>query len=100
MLDGGLVSWMTGPLADRTWRFGLHTRRGQWPAASMKSLSVVNRVSSWRMQSCARTASCDARRRDGETLFQLMTHLDAAIAKAADEDLCIDEINNGPSNAL
>jgi len=33
------------------------------------------------------------RRRDGETLAQLLTRLDQAIAKALDEDIYTDEIN-------
>jgi hypothetical protein len=33
------------------------------------------------------------RRRDGETLGQLLTRLDQAIAKALDEDIYTDEIN-------
>ena len=32
-------------------------------------------------------------RRKGETLLQLLTRLDEAIAKAYDENICIDEIN-------
>ena len=31
--------------------------------------------------------------RKGETLLQLLTRLDEAIAKAYDENICIDEIN-------
>ena len=55
---------------------------------------------------CAATAANEDQslamlvRRDGETLFQLMARLDAAIAKALEEDVFIDEINNGPSDAL
>jgi hypothetical protein len=36
------------------------------------------------------------RRRDGETLAQLLTRLDQAIAKAFDEDIYTDEINARP----
>jgi hypothetical protein len=32
--------------------------------------------------------------RKGETLLQLLTRLDEAIAKAYDENICIDEINS------
>jgi hypothetical protein len=32
-------------------------------------------------------------RRKGETLLQLLTRLDEAIAKAYDQNICIDEIN-------
>ena len=34
-------------------------------------------------------------RREGETLEQLMMRLDTAIDKAVEEDIFIDEINNG-----
>ena len=36
------------------------------------------------------------RRRDGETLAQLLTRLDQAIAKAFEEDIYTDEINPQP----
>jgi hypothetical protein len=36
------------------------------------------------------------RRREGETLAQLLTRLDQAIAKAFDEDIYTDEINPRP----
>ncbi|MEP6610017.1 MAG: hypothetical protein ABJA83_15280 [Burkholderiaceae bacterium] len=55
---------------------------------------------------CAATAANEDQslamlvRREGETLFQFMARLDTAIAKALDEDVFIDEINNGPSDAL
>ena len=37
-------------------------------------------------------------RRKGETLFQLLTRLDEAIAKAYNEDIFTDEINPPPMN--
>ncbi len=38
-------------------------------------------------------------RREGETLVQLLTRLDLAIAKAYDEDIFTDEINPPPANS-
>jgi hypothetical protein len=32
-------------------------------------------------------------RRKGESLLQLLTRLDAAIAKAYEENICVDEVN-------
>ena len=39
-------------------------------------------------------------RRDGETLFQLLQRLDTAIDKAHEEEIFIDEINNGPDDRI
>jgi hypothetical protein len=55
---------------------------------------------------CAATASDEDQclamlvRRDGETLGQLLIRLDRAIAVAAEDEVFIDEINNGPDNRL
>jgi hypothetical protein len=38
-------------------------------------------------------------RRKGETLFQLLTRLDQAIAKAYEDNICTDEINPPPSHS-
>ncbi len=55
---------------------------------------------------CAATA-CDEHqslatlvRRDGETLGQLLIRLETAIDKAIEEDILIDEINNGPDDRI
>lgn len=54
---------------------------------------------------CAATATTEDQslamlvRRDGETFLQLLARLDAAIEKALDEEIYIDEINNGPSSS-
>ena len=55
---------------------------------------------------CAATA-CDEDqslamlvRREGETLEQLMMRLDTAIDKAVEEDIFIDEINNGTDDRI
>lgn len=55
---------------------------------------------------CAATA-CDEDqslamlvRREGETLEQLMMRLDTAIDKAVEEEIFIDESNNGPDNRI
>lgn len=51
---------------------------------------------------CATTAADDDQslamlvRRNGETLEQLLIRLDRAIEKAVEEEIFIDEINNGP----
>jgi hypothetical protein len=39
-------------------------------------------------------------RRDGGTLMQLLARLDAAIAKGLEDGIGIDEVNNGPSDAV
>ena len=39
-------------------------------------------------------------RRDGETLAQLLTRLDQAVAKALGEDIYTDEINSTPESLL
>ena len=55
---------------------------------------------------CAATA-CNAHqalamlvRRDGETLEQLLIRLETAIGKAIEEEIFIDEINNGPDDRI
>lgn len=55
---------------------------------------------------CAATA-CDEHqslamlvRRDGETLGQLLMRLETAIDKAIEEDIFIDEINNGTDDRI
>lgn len=56
--------------------------------------------------SCAATAvdedQCLAMlvRRDGETLEQLLLRLDRAINMAVEEEIFIDEINNGPDDRI
>ena len=55
---------------------------------------------------CAATAAdedqCFAMlvRRDGESLGQLLRRLDRAIEMAAEDEIFIDEINNGPDDRL
>ena len=55
---------------------------------------------------CAATASYEYDslaslvRRDGETLEQLLMRLDMAIDKAVEEEIFIDEINNGPDDRI
>ncbi len=39
-------------------------------------------------------------RREGETLEQLLMRLEMAIDKAIEEEIFIDEINNGPDNRI
>lgn len=39
-------------------------------------------------------------RREGETLEQLLMRLEAAIEKAIEEEIFIDEINNGPDDRI
>ena len=39
-------------------------------------------------------------RREGETLEQLLMRLEAAIEKAVEEEIFIDEINNGPDDRI
>ena len=39
-------------------------------------------------------------RREGETLEQLLMRLEAAIEKALEEEIFIDEINNGPDDRI
>lgn len=39
-------------------------------------------------------------RRDNETLEQLLIRLEAAIDKAVEEEIFIDEINNGPDYSI
>ena len=39
-------------------------------------------------------------RRDGETLAQLLLRLEAALEKAIEEEIFIDEINNGPDDRI
>ena len=39
-------------------------------------------------------------RRDGETLEQLFIRLETAIEKAIEEEIFIDEINNGPDDRI
>ena len=52
---------------------------------------------------CAATAATEEQalamlvRRKGETILQLLARLDAAIAKAQDEEIYIDEINGAPN---
>ena len=64
---------------------------------------TIGRVSPF---SCVATA-CDEHqslailvRRDNETLPQLLIRLEAAINKANEEEIFIDEINNGPDNRI
>ena len=55
---------------------------------------------------CAATANQERRllamlvRREDETLEQLLMRLDTAIEKAIEEDIIIDEINNGPDDRI
>ena len=55
---------------------------------------------------CAATAADDDQslamlvRRNGETLEQLLIRLDHAIEKAAENEIFIDEINNGPDDRI
>ena len=55
---------------------------------------------------CAATAADDDQslamlvRRDGETLEQLLIRLDLAIEKAVEDEIFIDEINNGPDDRI
>ena len=55
---------------------------------------------------CAATAADDDQslamlvRRDGETLEQLLIRLDIAIEKAVEDEIFIDEINNGPDDRI
>ena len=55
---------------------------------------------------CAATAADDDQslamlvRRDGETLKQLLVRLDRAIGKAVEDEIFIDEINNGSDNRI
>ena len=55
---------------------------------------------------CAATAADDDQslamlvRRDGETLEQLLIRLDLAIEKAVENEIFIDEINNGPDDRI
>ena len=55
---------------------------------------------------CAATASQERRllamliRREDETLEQLLMRLETAIEKAIEEDIFIDEINNGPDDRI
>lgn len=39
-------------------------------------------------------------RRDGETLYELLERLETAIDKAHEEEIFVDEINNGPDRRL
>ena len=39
-------------------------------------------------------------RREDETLEQLLMRLETAIDKAVEEDIIIDEINNGPDDRI
>ncbi len=39
-------------------------------------------------------------RRDGETLIQLLARLEAAIDLAIEEEIFIDEVNNGPDDRV
>jgi len=55
---------------------------------------------------CAATA-CDEHqslamlvRREGETLEQLLMRLEMAVGKAVEEEIFIDEINNGPDDRI
>jgi hypothetical protein len=56
--------------------------------------------------SCAATACNEHQtlamlvRRDDETLPQLLMRLETAINKAIEEEIFIDEINNGPDNRI
>ena len=56
--------------------------------------------------SCAATACNEHQalamlvRRDGETLEQLLIRLETAIEKAIEEEIFIDEINNGPDDRI
>jgi len=55
---------------------------------------------------CAATAADDDQclamlvRRDGETLYELLSRLDRAIEMADDDEIFIDEVNNGPDERL
>lgn len=55
---------------------------------------------------CAATAMGDDQclamlvRRDGETLYELLSRLDRAIEMADDDEIFIDEVNNGPDERL
>jgi hypothetical protein len=55
---------------------------------------------------CAATACTEYQtlamlvRRDGETLEQLLIRLETAIGKAIEEEIFIDEINNGPDDRI
>jgi len=55
---------------------------------------------------CAATAVGDDQclamlvRRDGETLYELLSRLDRAIEMADDDEIFIDEVNNGPDERL
>ena len=55
---------------------------------------------------CAATAADDDQslamlvRRDSETLEQLLIRLDRAIEKAVEDEIFIDEINNGPDDRI
>ncbi len=55
---------------------------------------------------CAATACQERRllamlvRREDETLEQLLMRLETAIDKAIEEDIIIDEINNGPDDRI
>ena len=55
---------------------------------------------------CAATASNEHQalamlvRRDGETLEQLLIRLETAVEKAIEEQIYIDEINNGPDDRI
>lgn len=55
---------------------------------------------------CAATAADDDQslvmlvRRDGETFEQLLIRLDLAIEKAVEDEIFIDEINNGPDDRI
>jgi hypothetical protein len=39
-------------------------------------------------------------RRDGETLEQILVRLDRAIEMAIEDEILIDEINNGPNDSI
>lgn len=55
---------------------------------------------------CAATAADDDQslamlvRRDGETLEQLLIRLNRAIEKAVEDEIFVDEINNGPDDRI
>lgn len=55
---------------------------------------------------CAATAANEHQslamlvRRDGETLEQLLMRLETAVEKAVEEEIFIDEINNGPDDRI
>ena len=55
---------------------------------------------------CAATANDEARslamlvRRDGETLVDFLVRLESAIQKNVEEEIFIDEINNGPDDRI